>query len=236
MLNLLQQKLVEMEAKLADKDKIQAILQDQIVKLAGQNIQTIHTAIEEVTKPKVEEPVAPSSQDSQSAAPVVDMKQAEPVAATQPTVVALQAPKEPETLAEPAKSNPSSENEWVQQEDDYGRIYFFNPATGQSSWEDPTKASQTVPETSVKEESTKEPQPVLKGDWLQQFDELGREYWVNQVTGQSEWVIPEDTVTYGAQADDEDEPMSMNPRGSPSIFDTNASQYSATAGDYTIEL
>jgi hypothetical protein len=60
----------------------------------------------------------------------------------------------------------------------------------------------------------------MVGDWLRHEDEYGREYWVNQITGQSEWEIPA-----------EEAPGDMLSHRSGS-----SSNVSATAGGYTIEL
>jgi len=63
--------------------------------------------------------------------------------------------------------------------------------------------------------------PEQKGDWIKNYDEAGTEYWVNEVTGESAWELP-------AYSDGND--------SSSSIYDTTHSQYSVTAGNYTIEL
>lgn len=63
--------------------------------------------------------------------------------------------------------------------------------------------------------------PEQKGDWIKNYDDAGTEYWVNEVTGESAWEVP-------AYSDGND--------SSSSIYDTAHSQYSVTAGNYTIEL
>lgn len=63
--------------------------------------------------------------------------------------------------------------------------------------------------------------PEQKGDWIKNYDDAGTEYWVNEVTGESAWEVP-------ANSDGND--------SSSGIYDTTHSQYSVTAGNYTIEL
>ena len=64
--------------------------------------------------------------------------------------------------------------------------------------------------------------PEQKGDWIKNYDDAGTEYWVNEVTGESAWEVPADS--------------DGNDNSSSSIYDTSHSQYSVTAGNYTIEL
>lgn len=54
----------------------------------------------------------------------------------------------------------------------------------------------------------------------------GREYWLHQISGESQWERPSDESGQGE----------LGGAGHNRIYDTNASHYSATAGDYTIEL
>lgn len=214
----LEQKIDQLQKDLKDKDKLQSILQEQIVRLAGQNISTINSAIEEVKNQK-------SPPENEKLGPVSDPPMTKPSSSLPPKQ------EQPTPAAASPNSIPASSaanNGWVQQKDMLGRIYFYNELTGESSWEDPNAPKPATTDSA--------PQPVMKGDWLQQFDESGNEYWVNQVTGQSEWVLPDDVKDPNDQGD-EDEPISvLKQLGSPSIYDTNASQFSATAGDYTIEL
>lgn len=67
------------------------------------------------------------------------------------------------------------------------------------------------------EASTASAEPVFVGDWMQMFDENGYQYWVNQVTGESAWEIPDSSQSIALSA-------------------PQASAAPAAAGGYTIEL
>jgi hypothetical protein len=77
--------------------------------------------------------------------------------------------------------------------DDTGSMYYYNDATGESSWESP--AVQSLHETDVSNDQSSGvvvgDEFVIVGDWQQQHDENGQEYWVNLKTGVSEWSLPE---------------------------------------------
>lgn len=111
---------------------------------------------------------------------------------------------------------------WVEMVDDYHRTYYFHEATGESSWANPAEGT------------------VLRGEWLQSYDESGQRYWVHQVTGESAWEVSEEGEvidTAGADLEEDDGSSAhLNNLANGSIYDTMNSQYSATAGDYTIEL
>merc|ERR1712137_1457592 len=36
---------------------------------------------------------------------------------------------------------------------------------------------------------------IRSGDWLQHFDEQGQEYWVNVITGESQWELPDGGIS-----------------------------------------
>ena len=105
--------------------------------------------------------------------------------------------------------------------DDYHRTYYFKEATGESSWANPAVG------------------PVLRGEWLQTYDESGQQYWVHQTSGESAWDVTEEGEpidTTGADLEEDDVSSAHLGNMAAGIYDTTTSQYSATAGDYTIEL
>ncbi len=211
-----QQLILELQKKLQEKDSIQTILQEQIVRLAGQNIKDINTVMTEVNQ-KMGAVVSEQGENNISSSSV-------------PNSEHFTIHQNPTTDSVPDKMK---KDLWIEQKDMLGRIYYYNEGTGESSWTDPRAPQPSSPRADKKS--------AMKGDWLQQFDESGNEYWVNQITGQSEWVIPDEIQRVGSTEGehfdiDEDEPRTTNNHGAPSIFDTVTSQYSATAGDYTIEL
>jgi putative methionine-R-sulfoxide reductase with GAF domain len=235
----LQQTILQLQSQLSEKDKLQTILQEQIVRLAGQNITNINSVMEEVSKNNNS-----NNNNSSSNRPV--STKIESSTSFIPTTATHLSSSKGNNVDEHLVDTPNNKiasgsieantatdvinqvedaGEWVEQRDMLGRVYYYHEKTGESSWEDPR-----VPKPVVISEN---PQPITKGDWLQQFDGDGNEYWLNQVTGESQWFLPNDENALEA---DEDEPMNMLQNNGPSIYDTNASQFSATAGDYTIEL
>ena len=72
-------------------------------------------------------------------------------------------------------------------------------------------------------------EPVRVGDWLQQFDEHGNEYWMHEITGASVWELPEDAASFTAAG------AAAGGIGGTG-HSSGASSVSASAGGYTIEL
>jgi hypothetical protein len=89
-------------------------------------------------------------------------------------------------------------------------VYYYNTETQETAWSLPQQAADG--EYSNNTESF-----IRRGDWLQQFDGEGNEYWLNEVTGESVWELPADDLqqssTYSA-----------------------STASSASAGGYTIDL
>lgn len=269
----MQATVARLSAELEKKDKVQAILQDQVVRLAGQNLKDINAAIDsnsnaskpkevehaptaDVTPAKVVSPLPAEDAPASSPPLSISARSAPPIGS------AKGSPRAPPP-ATPSRSPPQSqegslvEGDWQQQVDELGQIYYYNNKTGESAWELPADSeaeavASAVVDMPVVAAAADPDGEVMRGEWLQQFDELGREYWLNQTTGESAWEVPEDgnqpagSLEGSLQGNihgslegsqhDEDEDEEAAPRGQPSIYDTNASQFSATAGDYTIEL
>ena len=47
---------------------------------------------------------------------------------------------------EPSSNNSNEDNQWTEYQDDDGRTYYYNAATGESSWEIPSGAIVVKPE------------------------------------------------------------------------------------------
>lgn len=109
---------------------------------------------------------------------------------------------------------------WTELVDEYQRTYYYNESTGESSWANPALGE------------------VKRGEWVQTFDESGQMYWTHQVTGESAWNVTEEGEPIDSTGGDMDESegAAAPSLATPGIYDTVNSQYSATAGDYTIEL
>ncbi len=98
----------------------------------------------------------------------------------------------------PAPDSPAPHNSagWqVHTDHDSGKEYYYQPATGQSSWSDPRS-----PPAGAGMESVTSPIPVstpssahsLGSDWEQLLDETtGRHYYYNQALKQTSWTAPE---------------------------------------------
>eukprot|EP00601_Ochromonadales_sp_CCMP2298_P029886 CAMPEP_0173341404 /NCGR_PEP_ID=MMETSP1144-20121109/9553_1 /TAXON_ID=483371 /ORGANISM="non described non described, Strain CCMP2298" /LENGTH=1248 /DNA_ID=CAMNT_0014287723 /DNA_START=121 /DNA_END=3867 /DNA_ORIENTATION=- len=231
------------EALLADvakKDAIQAILQQQVVRLAGQNIKDIDSAMgaSQATAPTAPAPPAlavsdpplvepesvepDSAQDPESAQESVDPaptpKSPAPPMSRAPSASGINRPPGAPLSRAPSQRAPSDAEGggWVPNEDEYGRTYFYNEQTGESSWSNPDQP------------------PLQRGEWVRHFDDSGQEYWVNGA-GESAWEVSEDGVPV-VHVDEEEDVGTTPPAPSPTIYDTTQSQYSASAGGYTIEI
>lgn len=255
----LKEKIAALTATIAQKDNVQAILQAQVVRMAGQNIKEIDMAISNATAPP---PAAATSTEPAAAdtAIVATPGSARSVRAAPPGMAAAAPssgrrnsrppsgvrPSRPSSGSHSATAQPSASSAagtgtgvaaegegataagWTELVDEYHRTYYYNEATGESSWGNPALGE------------------VRRGEWVQTFDESGVMYWVHQVTGESAWEVTEEGEPVegaggdgGVDLEEEDEGGSAHNSASkspPGIFDTINSQYSATAGDYTIEL
>jgi len=105
---------------------------------------------------------------------------------------------------------------WQPAQDEHGNTYYYNTATGASSWEVPADLAGGFTE------STDAFVGMTFGDWSQMFDKDGHEYWVHNVTHESVWELPADvTNTFTSKE------ISSRP---------NSSTVKASAGGYEIEL
>lgn len=242
----LQEQVTSLTATVAQKDSVQAILQAQVVRMAGQNILQIDQAMASVTNPSTKEsaaaPPAQAARVSPRAPPIASRENSNPSSFRTGAPPLSRAPSNRPALPPsgsrqvsgsfPVGASPRAEGEagaqpagadsWVEMVDDYHRTYYYNEATGESSWANPAEG------------------PVLRGQWLRSYDESGQVYWVHQETGESTWDVSdagEPIDTTGADLEEDDVSSAhLNNMVSASIYDTVNSQYSATAGDYTIEL
>lgn len=236
----LKEKIAALTATIAQKDSVQAILQAQVVRMAGQNIKDIDMAISNATAPPAASvPAAVAAQvDAPStsaaatggpprpgmAAPASGRPRSRPPSGVRPSrpssgARAASAGEAPATVIAGGDGVPAAV--WTELVDEYQRTYYYNEATGESSWANPALGE------------------VHRGDWLQTFDESGIMYWVHQLTGESAWDVTtegEPVESTGADLEEDDGSAHNSAGKSPGIYDTVNSQYSATAGDYTIEL
>jgi hypothetical protein len=97
-------------------------------------------------------------------------------------------------------------HEWSAFYDDDGRIYYYNSANGESSWDAPEKfnpppesaqedstaqaAADTVTDP-VPQETTASTAPGGANAWVTYKDDEGREYYFNTVTEETTWDQPE---------------------------------------------
>ncbi len=251
-----------LEKNLQEKDNIQAILQDQIVKLANQNIEKIDQTISRAGDNKLNTVVAPPTIPMENTFPVANEGEhlgelsisdigensinGALVGEAQFDAADIREEEQPrrveEKFGDGDKTISSGDAErpieksidrsvvdlppgWVAAQDDYGRTYFYNSDSGESSWVDPRGSQHELDKK------------VSKGEWDQYFDDNGTEYWVNRITGQSSWNGPTEGDTYDDDVDEEDlASKNRRLRADADGFGTNASQYSISAGDYTIEL
>lgn len=102
-------------------------------------------------------------------------------------------------------------HEWSAFYDDEGRIYYYNSASGESSWDPPEKFNPP-PEAPEALETEKEPEIVSqepptdttsKNPWVAYQDDEGREYYFNTVTEETTWDKPEGYVR--AEEDEQEE-------------------------------
>ena len=252
----LKEQVAKLTATITQKDSVQALLQAQVVKLAGQNIKAIDTAMSSATASASATTLTPPDAANTSAAgsipsskvvpnttPITVSSADKPVTPTQRPSSKPPTPSSGRHHSRPPSGHPpssaraggasSSESNavaaaagdlasmgWTEHIDDYQRTYYYHAETGESSWTNPALGE------------------VRRGEWVQTFDESGQMYWVHAVTAETAWEVTEDgEPVEGAGADLEDEEEAGAPvLDTPGIFDTMNSQYSATAGDYTIEL
>jgi hypothetical protein len=115
--------------------------------------------------------------------------------------------------------------------------------------EEETAATAAVAEMTMKTATT----GVLPEHWEERMDESSQQvYYLNVVTGESSWTVPQasdaaqhrDNENNNGGDDDEDDEdgdeagkmRDQQGGGEDDIFATNMSQWSAAAGDYTIDL
>jgi hypothetical protein len=110
-------------------------------------------------------------------------------------------------------------DEWVETFDDNGAIYYLNNVTGESSWDFKSSIPKKVEAYNLSASSVSGDSAITRGDWVQHFDEAsGKQYWVNQISGESQWELPSQNNVSNVNND-------VSGGGS-----------SASAGGYTIEL
>jgi septal ring factor EnvC (AmiA/AmiB activator) len=246
----LKEKVAQLTATVAQRDSVQAILQAQVARMAGENLKEINQVVASVTAGTAAGAKAETNEAPKAGAPAPTAAAPGSTISAPPGRVMSQPPTPPSGSRQPSgrrHSRPPSGRRptsggagvaappavstgdvtadlaamgWTQHVDEYQRTYYYHDATGQSSWANPSVGE------------------VRRGEWVQTYDESGSMYWVHQVTGESAWDVTEGgepVESTGAEMDEDDgSPGPMG--GGGGIYDTVNSQYSATAGDYTIEL
>ncbi|KAM3592111.1 uncharacterized protein V6R79_012705 [Siganus canaliculatus] len=110
----------------------------------------------------------------------------------------------------------------VHVDQDSGQEYYYHPATGRTTWDNPFLDSPTDPEPSHRAEnprspspppspalspSTASPTPAWTSDWEQLVDEIsGRPYFYNPMSGETSWEPPEQLSPFPTVM----EPMSVH--------------------------
>jgi len=111
-----------------------------------------------------------------SRAPQQEMTSVAPVTgavARRPAPVQQQPQQQPQPVRQVYTVPAVIPNGWSQQFADDGRVYWWNPATGESSWTPPAEVAAN-PATA----------------WSEQVDATGRIYFWNSVTNESSWSRP----------------------------------------------
>lgn len=219
----------KLKETIVQRDAVQAILQNQLVKMANDNVKDIDSAMSK-SKQKPKEISRPASASDDPPGVTSRQRSNSTIKTSRtPSLRDIVTSKPPETL--PPSNRPSSaryssrligiadssltsekapysnSEDWIEQVDEHGQTYYYNSLTGETSWTKPNQDGATL--------LSGGDGVVMVGDWAQQFDENGQEYWVNQITGESAWEIPND------------DNLSLN---------SNDSLQRATAGNYTIDL
>lgn len=125
--------------------------------------------------------------------------------------------------------------DWSAFYDADGRIYYYNSATGESSWDPPEKFNPPPPKEEEDGKDVEEGPAVAQddgepqtseagaategdgeqGEWVKYKDDEGREYYYNSSTGATQWEMPENFVEGSSTL--EDEGLSPNREPSPSV-------------------
>ena len=203
----LKEQIAKFQDSITKKDNLLAILQEQVVKLASEQISKIDQSVVDATKAQRE----------------ADMR-----ALAEAQALADAASKADEAAAEAAATAAANAASaavlgdvavWEQYTDDTGRQYYFNTVTEETSWDRPPSSQlrSPTPGTGAVDAGGSSGSALVRvGNFVQYFDDANHPFWVNEVTGESQWELP---------------PGAAEAMGSPAVAGD-----SATAGDYAIEL
>ncbi|KAH0626971.1 hypothetical protein JD844_002305 [Phrynosoma platyrhinos] len=77
-----------------------------------------------------------------------------------------------------------------------GHLFYYNPATGQTTWESPFEASVNSTSPTQALSPLLAPSPATPAEWDQYVDEAsGQVFFYNTATGESSWDAPQGNVT-----------------------------------------
>ncbi|XP_037319731.2 rho GTPase-activating protein 27 isoform X2 [Pungitius pungitius] len=146
----------------------------------------------------------------------------------------------------PPPPRPDPEGWEVHVDGDSGQEYYYHPATGRTTWDNPFPDSPTDPEPPPSPSPPQSPAPLSPGaaprpawtsDWEQLVDESsGCAYFYNAMSGETSWEPPEELSPYPPPT----EPMSVHrfledgPEDYPSQDHPEACEDPLAAAEYTL--
>eukprot|EP01029_Cantina_marsupialis_P015082 TRINITY_DN3303_c0_g1_i1.p1 TRINITY_DN3303_c0_g1~~TRINITY_DN3303_c0_g1_i1.p1 ORF type:complete len:930 (-),score=396.95 TRINITY_DN3303_c0_g1_i1:530-3319(-) len=110
----------------------------------------------------------------------------------------------PEDVPQPDKAEGTSGAEWLPKVDPTsGQTYYVNINTGESAWTLP-EGAEVAADPNESASTEVEAEAANSSEWAAQVDPTsGSTYYVNLVSGESAWTLPEDGVLVKAETDDE---------------------------------
>jgi hypothetical protein len=183
----LKEQVANFQDTIKKKDGVLAIMQEQLVKMASEQMSKIDQSVLDATQAQRDADMRAlaDAQASADAAAKADLDAAAAAAAA---------------AAASAAQMPSASSAWVQYVDDAGRPYYFNSVSEETSWEAPPGFEDAMhpgpapatptPGVGVDAAESSGSALVRVGNHVQYFDDAGHPFWVNEVTGDSQWEPP----------------------------------------------
>jgi hypothetical protein len=182
----LKEQVASFQDTIKKKDGVLAIMQEQLVKMASEQMSKIDQSVLDATQAQRDADMRAlaDAQASADAAAKADLDAAAVAAAA----------------AASATQMPGASSSWVQYVDDAGRPYYFNSVSEETSWEAPPgfegamhpgpAPATPTPGVGVDAAGSSGSALVRVGNHVQYFDDAGHPFWVNEVTGDSQWEPP----------------------------------------------